>query len=286
MLLFPRSRFHAMQSRVIILGQIQFEANGFNGLVNLSGFERKLIGDSFVHANGWQRQEEFIDFLDLLQLFGITLIGLHFPPARYALAIAQLLDNPLDGFFRYAQFLRYLCANTIELSGYCQFQITSLDLCDLFRRWHERFRRRNLLTFRPGRSCWFRRFGLCWFATLFAILTWFAVSSRGRTTSKTTLHWLARALFYTASNRGTARSIAAGATAATFAIATRATLIAIATGSAVAGSLRPTSCILWSRGGGQFRPLLRLILFPHFSILTRIDPVAFAQGGWVWLVWV
>src|SRR5258708_38237272 len=82
------SQFQAVQSRVVILGQVHFQANSLDGLVDHAGFELKLLGDRFMYANGWQWQIGFIGRLDLLQFFGITLIALNFPPAWDVLPVA------------------------------------------------------------------------------------------------------------------------------------------------------------------------------------------------------
>src|SRR5260370_158708 len=82
------SQFQAVQSRVVILGQVHFQANSLNGLVDHARFELKLLGNRLMYANGWQWQIGFIGRLDLLQFFGIPLIALNFPPAWDVLPVA------------------------------------------------------------------------------------------------------------------------------------------------------------------------------------------------------
>src|SRR5207247_3042622 len=120
-----------------------------------------------MHADGRKRQVGKIKCPDFLQFFAASLVCLKFPPARNALTFPQILDNFLDGFLGNAHLLSNLRTNPIKFGWYCQFQVTSLNLSNLFRCWHKRCRRRNLLSFRFGWSWRLRHFGLCGFASLF-----------------------------------------------------------------------------------------------------------------------
>src|SRR5258708_8877244 len=72
------SQFQAVQSRVVILGQVHFQATSLNGLVDHAGFELNRLGNRFMYANGSQWQIGFITRLSLPPLSAITPIPFNF----------------------------------------------------------------------------------------------------------------------------------------------------------------------------------------------------------------
>src|SRR5579875_3832654 len=166
-----------MQRRIIILGQIHFQAYSFDCLVDDARLKPKFIGNSLMHSDRWKRQVRFVGGLDLRQFFAIALVGLHFPPAWNTLPVAQFFDDLLDGFLGYTQLFRDLRANTVKLGRRCQLQVAFLNLFDLLFGWYKRFRWRNLLTLWLRWRSWPRFLDLLFWPPA-AIAAWKAVAMR------------------------------------------------------------------------------------------------------------
>src|SRR2546421_5353034 len=143
-----------MQSRIVELWQVHFQAYRFNSLVDLASLQSEFLGDLLMDANNRYGQIGFVYGLNFLQFFAVTLVGLHFPPAWDLISLAELLDDLLNSLLRYREFLGNLRANAIEFLWRCQFLVARLNLRNLLRRWHKWSRRRNLLALGFRRCCW------------------------------------------------------------------------------------------------------------------------------------
>src|SRR5947207_10982705 len=134
-----------MQSWIVELRQVHFQAYRFNSLVDLARLQPEFLGDLLMDANSRYGQIGFVGSLNFLQFFAVTLVGLHFPPAWDLISLAELLDDLLNSLLRYREFLGNLRANAIEFLWRRQFLVARLNLRNLLRRWHKWSRRRNLL---------------------------------------------------------------------------------------------------------------------------------------------
>src|SRR5579863_4655287 len=154
-----------MQGRVVELRQVQLQAYSFNGLVDDASFEREFIGDLFMNTDRRYRKIWLVGSFNFRQFLAVAFIDLCFPPARNVIAIAEILDDFLDRLLGNGEFCGNLRANPIKLLGSRQFLVASLNLGNLFWRWHKRRGRRNLLAFWFWRSWRLRGFRSGWIAS-------------------------------------------------------------------------------------------------------------------------
>src|SRR5260370_8061302 len=110
-----------------------------------------------MQPSGWFRRVWFVGGFDFRQLLAVALVDLCFPPARNVIALAILIDDLLDRFLGNREFFGNLCANAVKLR-HRQFLVASLNLGDLFGRWHKGRGRWNLLALRFRRRWRLRRF--------------------------------------------------------------------------------------------------------------------------------
>src|ERR1700730_6929568 len=190
-----RRQFLGMQTWIVELWQVHFQAYRFNSLVDLASLQPEFLGDLLMDANSRDGQIRFVDGLNFLQFITITLVGLHFPPAWDVIPLAELLDDLLNSLLRYREFLGNLRANAVEFLWRCQFLVARLNLRNLLRRWHKWSGRRNLLALGSGRSWrlllpW--RFGA--FSPFGTLLTRSARTLALGAATKTAFHWLARTI--------------------------------------------------------------------------------------------
>lgn len=214
---------------------------------------------------------------DLLVLFAVTFIGLGVPPTGYMQLLAVIFHDFLDGGLGYAQLFGDLGTNAIELGGYGQLCVASLNLGDLLHCGDKRRGRRNLFTLRLRWRLRFWRFGLrCagLAAMTWSIRTSFTLLCRAWTAIGPSSHGLARARLYRIRYAHTAADTIGGriaiaaiaALAAIVAIASRSpvipvatcstfvtitpwlALIAIASGSSIAAAIWLTPVVAWCGG--------------------------------------
>lgn len=74
-----------------------------------------------MYSDRRNRKEGKIASSDAFEIFGGAMIGLCFPPARNALAVAEIFNNLFHAFLRNLDLMSDLRTNAVKFMWCCEF---------------------------------------------------------------------------------------------------------------------------------------------------------------------